>query len=226
MSSASHAEGSAAAAEARTAAGFLRSRLGSILAVFPLSVWTVNHLWNNLAAFNGADAWQASVTTYAHPVAQLTTAIIVLLPLVLHMVWGIGRLLTARPNNIRYTNFTNFKYALQRLSAIGVMLFLGAHLWLAMLHPRLVEGAPEAFSDISHEMHFHLPTLIVYLLGTLGVAYHLANGLGTFAMGWGVVASRRALLKAQWGVYAVFLILLAMSWGVIYAMYQAGGAAA
>jgi succinate dehydrogenase / fumarate reductase cytochrome b subunit len=149
---------------------------------------------------------------------------VVLLPLVLHMVWGVGRLLTSRPNNVRYTYFANAKYALQRLSAIGLILFLGAHLWLAMLRPRFVQGGPEAFSDISHEMHFHMPTLVVYLLGTLGVSYHLANGLGTFAMGWGVVASRRALSKMQWGVYAVFLILLAMSWAVIYAMVQAGGA--
>jgi succinate dehydrogenase / fumarate reductase cytochrome b subunit len=153
MSSVSHAESAAAVAEAKSASGFLRSRLGSLLAVVPLAFWTVNHLWNNLAAFSGAEAWQASVTTYAHPAAQFLTAIVVLLPLVLHMVWGIGRILTSRPNNVRYTYFANLKYALQRLSAIGVMLFLGAHLWLAMLHPRFVEGQPEPFADISHEMH-------------------------------------------------------------------------
>lgn len=226
MSSVSHAESAAELAEAKSAAGFMRSRLGSLLAVVPLAFWTVNHLWNNLAAFSGAEAWQANVTTYAHPAAQFLTAIVVLLPLVLHMVWGVGRLLTSRPNNVKYTYFTNLKYALQRLSAIGVMLFLGAHLWLAMLKPRFTEGGPEPFSDISHEMHFHTPTLIVYLLGTLGVAYHLANGLGTFAMGWGVVASRRALNKVGWGVIVLFLILLAMSWAVIYALYQAGGATA
>ena len=58
----------------------MRSRLGSLLAVVPLAFWTVNHLWNNLAAFSGAEAWQANVTTYAHPAAQFLTAIVVLLP--------------------------------------------------------------------------------------------------------------------------------------------------
>src|SRR5262249_1733521 len=31
----------------------LQSRLGSFLAVFPLTLWVINHLWNNLAAFYG-----------------------------------------------------------------------------------------------------------------------------------------------------------------------------
>lgn len=201
---------------------FVRARLGSLLAVLPLGVWTLIHLWNNLSAFQGAEAWEKSVTTYAHPVAQLVTGLVVLLPLVLHTAWGIARLLTSRPNNVRYSYFTNLKYAVQRLSAVGVMLFLGAHIWLAMLDPRLVDGHPEPFSDISHEMRTHMPTLVVYLLGTLGVAYHLANGISTFAMGWGVVSSRRGLRNVEWMSYGLFVVLLAMSWSVIFALYRSG----
>ena len=65
----------------------------------------------------------------------------------------------------------------------------GAHLWLAMLQPRLVEGHAETFADLAEHMHFHAPTLVVYVLGILGVAYHLANGLQTFCMGWGIVSA-------------------------------------
>ncbi len=201
---------------------FVRARLGSILAVAPLGVWTFLHLWNNLAAFQGAAKWQAAVTEYPHPVAQVLTGLIVLLPLVLHTVWGVSRLFTARPNNTRYGFYANFKYALQRLSAIGVLFFIGAHLWLAMIEPRLTEGHGEEFSDIAHEMHFHGPTLVVYLLGTLGVSYHLANGLQSASMGWGLVVTRRALKKLEWVVIGIFCLLLAMSWGAIYALYQAG----
>jgi len=200
----------------------IRVRLGSLLAVAPLGVWTVVHLWNNLSAFRGGDAWEAGVTSYAHPVAQLFVGLIVLVPLVLHTVWGIARLLTTKPNNLRYGYFANLRYAIQRLSAIGLLLFLGAHLWLALIHPRLVEGHAESFADIAHEMRFHTPTLVVYLLGTLAIAYHLANGIQTFCMGWGVVASRRALKKLDVAVYAIFAVLLAMGWGAIYAIYQGG----
>ncbi len=202
--------------------GFLRARLGSLLAVLPLGVWTVLHLWHNLAAFRGGEAWSDAVTTYPHPIAQIFTWVIVLLPLVIHSVWGFSRILVARPNNVSYPYYANLKYALQRLSAVGVALFLGAHLWLAMIQPRLLEGHAESFADIAHEMHFHTPTLIVYLLGTLGTAYHLANGLDSFAMGWGVVASQRALKRLEWVVIALFLVFLAMAWGAIYALYTAG----
>src|SRR5262245_56610119 len=102
-----------AAEPASTAArdrGFLRARLGSLLAFFPLSVWAVGHLWNNLAAFQGAEAWTQAVTEYRHPVAQLVTGIVVLVPLVIHTVWGLRRMVTSRPNNFRYTTYGNLKY--------------------------------------------------------------------------------------------------------------------
>jgi len=212
----------AQASPAALRSGFVRSRLGSLLAVVPLGVWTFVHVWNNLSAFDGAEAWESSVTTYAHPIAQLVTATVVLLPLMLHVAWGTGRLLTSRPNNVHYATFANLKYLLQRLSAVGILLFLGAHLWLAMLRPRLVRGHAEAFADIAHEMRHHTPTLVVYVLGTLGVAYHLGNGLATFAMSWGVVSSKRGLRHANVIAWISFLTLLAMSWAVIYALYRSG----
>jgi succinate dehydrogenase / fumarate reductase cytochrome b subunit len=201
---------------------FLRARLASVLAIVPLGVWTFFHLWNNLAAFRGPEAWQSAVTEYSHPISELIGFVIVLLPLVLHTIWGIGRLLTARPNNKAYNFYGNFKYALQRLTAIGVLAFLGAHIWLAFLQPRLLRGHPEAFADIAHEMHHHTPTLVVYLLGTLGVAYHLGNGVQTFCMGWGIVSSKGALKRLEWVAIGTFLVLLLMAWGSIYALWQAG----
>src|SRR4051794_16025720 len=106
---------------------FLRSKLGSFLGIAPLGVWTVIHLWNNLAVYRGADAWQSQVTEYSHPVAFVVTSAVVLLPLAFHTLWGIRRLASSRPNNLTYGFFDNTKYLLQRLSAIGVLAFLGAH---------------------------------------------------------------------------------------------------
>jgi len=214
---------SEAAASAPKAAdgAFLRSRVGSLLAVFPLGIWTINHLWNNLAAFKGAQAWQTAVTEYPHPLAHLVTMIVVLLPVVLHTIWGISRMAQTRPNIQKYTFWGNVKFILQRLSAMGLVLFLGAHVWLAMLHPRFVQGHAEPFADISEQMRHHMPTLAVYVLGTLGVSYHLANGLHTFAMGWGLVVSRRALRKFDVAVIGLFLVFLGMGWSAVYALWAA-----
>src|SRR5689334_22914570 len=121
--------------EALQRSRFLGSRLGSFLAVAPLSFWTIHHLWVNLYAFRGAAAWEREVTEYSHPIGMWATFALVLLPILVHAVWGVGRLLTSRPNLFRYRYFANLKYTLQRLSAIGILLFIGAHLWLATIHP-------------------------------------------------------------------------------------------
>jgi succinate dehydrogenase / fumarate reductase cytochrome b subunit len=203
---------------------FLKSRLGSFLAVMPLTFWVINHLWDNLAAFSGAEAWQSAVTTYKHPYSMAATFIIVLLPLLIHAAWGVVRLFTMKPNLGAYKYYGNVKYILQRLSAVGVLFFLGAHIWLAFLRPRLLEGHGELFTDIAGEMHHHAPTFIVYLLGTLGVSYHIANGIQTFGMGWGILASERSMRRFEPWSIVIFLVLLAMSWGIIFAMYNAGAA--
>jgi succinate dehydrogenase / fumarate reductase cytochrome b subunit len=214
-----------ATVEAPSHAAFVWSRLASLVAVAPLGFWTVMHVWDNLAAFEGAAAWEAQVTGHAHPVAHVLTATIVFAPLILHTIWGVARLVKARPNLGKYRTYDNLKYVLQRLSAIGVLLFIGAHVWLAYLRPRLLLGHAEHFADIAREMRWHVPTLIVYLLGTFGVAYHLANGINTFAFGWGLCTTRRAVRRLEVASIALFVLLWAGSWAVIYALWRAGAAA-
>lgn len=201
----------------------LQSRLGSFLAVVPLSIWVINHLWDNLAAWNGAQAWQSAVTQYKHPYSQVFTFIVVLAPLLFHTGWGVMRLLSFKPNNLAYPYYGNVKYIVQRLAALGVLAFLGAHIWLAFLEPHLLHGGAEPFAVISYEMHWHGPTLFVYTLGILGTAYHLANGIQGFAMGWGILSSERSMRRFEPWSIVLFLVLLGMGWGVLYAMYQAGG---
>jgi succinate dehydrogenase / fumarate reductase cytochrome b subunit len=202
----------------------LQSRLGSFLAVVPLTFWVINHLWDNLAAYQGAAAWQSSVTVYAHPFSMALGFLLSLVPLLMHTGWGLVRLFSFRPNNLAYNNYGNLKYILQRVTAVGVLFFLGAHLWKAFLAPRLLGGSPEAFEDIAREMRFHGPTLGVYVLGTLGVAYHVANGLQNFCMAWGIFASERSMRRFEPVVLILFLVLLAMAWGALFALYQAGEA--
>ena len=210
-----------APAERTVARNFLLARLGSFLAFFPLGVWTANHLWNQLAAFAGARAWEQSVTGHANPATAALTFTVVLVPLVWHVVWGIARLGRTRTSTVR--NFSNLRYWLQRASAIGLLAFLAAHLWLAWIEPRFVEGRPEPFAEIAREMHHHTPTLLVYILGILAISYHLGNGLWSFAtMGWGAAVSKSAQGWFERLAVLVFLVFLAIGWAAIYALYRAG----
>jgi len=203
-------------------ASFTWTRLGSLLSILPLGVWTVNHLWDNLSAFSGKRAWEAAVENHPHPVAHGLTLLLVLLPLVLHTAWGLRRLRSSGANIGRYSTYGNLKYLLQRITAVGLIGFLGAHLWLAMIKPRLLEGGPEPFEEIAREMRFHGPTFWVYVIGTMAVAFHLGNGITSFAWTWGLAAGRRSLQRVDRLAVATFLVLLAFSWATIYALYEAG----
>ena len=211
-------------ADARSVArDFILARLGSLFAFLPVGVWTVVHLWNQLAAYSSPEAWQQSVTGHSGPASEALVFALVLIPLLWHTVWGIVRMFRSRPNP-RIGWFSNVRYIIQRLAAIGLLLFLGAHLWLAWFEPRILQGHAETFADISHEMHFHTPTLVVYILGVLAIAYHLANGLWSFlSMGWGVTVSKSGIAWMEKIALLFFFVLLAIGWAAVYGLY-AGGA--
>ena len=202
--------------------GYLSSKTASLLGLMPLGVWTVNHLWNNLHAIRGGESWERAVTQHRGPGFQLVTYAVVLLPLAIHAVWGVVRVPGTRVQAAT-SAFANVRHVLHRLAGLGILAFLGAHLWLALLRPRLLHGGPEPFDDLAREMRFHRPTLLVYLLGVLGTAYHLANGVQAVMAGWaprpwGGSMNRLSLLAAL-----VFLGTLALGWGAIFALWRAGG---
>ena len=206
------------------ARNFFVARLGSLLAFAPLGVWTVAHLWHQLAAYDSPQAWEIAVTGHVNVATTVLVFVLVLGPLLWHIVWGIVRMLHSRPAPLQ-GGFSNLRYLVQRLSAVGLLLFLGAHLYLAWFEPRFLHGRPEPFAQISREMRFHTPTLIVYVLGVLGIAYHLANGLWSFTtMGWGVTVSKSGIKWMERVSILLFLVLLAIGFAAIYALYRGGEA--
>jgi succinate dehydrogenase / fumarate reductase cytochrome b subunit len=203
---------------------FLLARLGSLFAFAPLGVWTLAHLWHQLAAYQSPEAWQREVEHHASEAGTFLTFAVVLIPLLWHTIWGIGRMFKSRPA-VSNRGFSNIRYMVQRLSAIGLLLFLGAHLWLAWFEPRFIEGRPEPFEEIAREMHFHMPTLAVYILGVLAIAYHLANGLWSFlSMGWGLTVSKSALSWMEKVSLLFFFVLLVIGWAAVYGLYSGGAA--
>lgn len=224
MSEAVHGEVEVAASR-----GGLLPRLGSVLALAPLGVWTVWHLWENLYVWAGREAWAAHVTdvrvvdgtaTYVgNGVSSWLVSLVVLGPLVLHTLWGLRRIRMTKPNGYKF--FGNAKYLLQRLSALGLMGFLGAHLYLARIKPALSNRTGhEDFCDLAGHMRHHPPTLVVYTLGVIGIAYHLANGVYTAAFINGLAASPKASRQMQVISLTLFAVLLVFGLGSVIGMYQ------
>lgn len=212
------------AAESAPAPSLLSSRLGSVLAFVPLAVWVPWHLYQNLSAFQGAPAWQAAVASERGPVVEVLTSTVILLPIILHTAWGVRRIRMASYNNGAYGFFDNLKFLLQRLSALGLLLFLCAHVYLARINPMLAHGRHEVFADFAHEMRHNGPTLPVYVLGVLAIAYHLGNGLYTGALTWGLAATEKARRVMAGVSYGFFALLMVLGYGSIFAVWRAGDA--
>lgn len=200
--------------------GLLTSRVGSVVALMPLGVWTTWHLWENFGAWAGADAWEENVSRPGATGASTLVSVVVFLPLILHTVWGMRRIKMMQPNGYKF--FGNAKYMLQRLSALGVLGFLVAHVYLARIKPALSAQGYESFEDISAHMRHHPPTLIVYALGVLGTAYHLSNGIYTSSFIYGLAASPKASRRMQVISFAFFALLLVFGWGAVAGLYEAG----
>ena len=224
MSEAVHGEVEVAASR-----GGLFPRLGSALALAPLGVWTVWHLWENLYVWAGRDAWAEHVTAVQYTqdapryvgnaASSWLVSLVVLGPLVIHTVWGLRRVRMTKPNGYKF--FGNAKYLLQRASALGLMGFLAAHIFLARIKPALrADGTGhEDFCDLAGHMRHHPPTLTVYTLGVIGMAYHLANGVYTAAFINGLAASPKASKQMQVASLALFALLLVFGLGSVIGMY-------
>jgi succinate dehydrogenase / fumarate reductase, cytochrome b subunit len=198
----------------------LFSKLGSFIGLVPLGLWTTVHLWNNLAAFAGARAWSESVTHHTNPATDKLGLTALLLFILWHTVWGLGRMKASSPNAQPYLG--NWRWWLQRLSALGLLAFLGAHLYLAKLEPLMRTGQPETFADIAAHMAHNPPTLIVYILGIAAIAYHLGNGLWNFSFSFGLITSQRGLKWGTWVAALVVIALLIIGWLAVFALWQGG----
>ncbi|MFO0660793.1 MAG: hypothetical protein U0165_13315 [Polyangiaceae bacterium] len=200
------------------------ARQGSWIAVVPLAAWTLCHLLSNLAAFKSAQSWSTVVTWPTQPTVGVAASALVLLTLLFHTGTGLARLSEAIHEPTEGSPWATRRARLKWASALAVLCFLGAHIWLDFLYPRLVEGHAKRFYELAAQMRHGALTLPVFALGTLALSYHLALGLDGFARARGLRASHDETKPSGKLFVAVFVLLLTMSWGTIFALWRAGGA--
>src|SRR6185312_9492374 len=100
-----------------------------------------------------------------------------------------------------------------RLSGIGLLLFIQAHIYKTRIEPGLVNSTLN-FHHMSEGLHEQL-TLTIYCLGVLGVAYHLANGVWQFCIGWGITATEKGMRRVEIASMFLFVVILAMGYSAI-----------
>lgn len=201
----------------RSARGLTQKQWFSLFGVVPLSVYVVLHLWTNLYGLGGAEAFDARLMETRQSPTFLFLEIVGLgFPLLYHTYVGVKAIFEMRPNNGAYHWLSNWKYLLQRISAIGILAFIIAHVIKARILPAMqTPGGHETWAGM-HEALSEPVTFTVYALGLLGVSYHLANGLWLASLTWGVSVSPRAQKKMEALSISFFILLCVMSGLALY----------
>jgi len=164
-------------------------RLHSLSGVVPVGLFVLMHFYTNSFSVKGAQAFNERLASLNRlPFMEAFEVLFIYLPILFHAGLGIWITFRGKQNFASYPYFGNLRYMLQRLSGIGVLLFVGAHLYKTKIDPWW-GGYSIDFAHMSEALHEPI-TFVVYTLGILGTTYHLANGLWTFCITWGISVSR------------------------------------
>ena len=193
---------------------FILRKLHQLTGIVPLGVFFFVHMYTNSTAMGGAAQFNKHVQDI-HDMPYLIFIEIfgIFLPLLFHSIYGVLISADAKPNVGSYGYSRNWFYLFQRITGIFLFLFLLFHILnfrfgaVPYLNSTPVAGhADKAFSIVAGEFQLTW-VFLLYVLGVIATAWHLAYGFFLFAVDWGIVIGEKAQkysLYASVGL-AVFL---------------------
>ena len=193
---------------------FLLRRIHSLTGVVPVGLFLVYHLYLQLYLHYGAEIYNNEVNSfYESPLATWALVIVVYIPLLFHSLLGV---ILVFENKVQpsYTYFSHLLYWLQRISGIGVLLFIIAHVWNTKRCPWIAGTWGTHFEHLSSgfaDPETGMLTKTVYLLGVLGAVFHFAYGLNTFCMTWCIALTPTSQKRVRFFSFLVFIILTAIA---------------
>lgn len=197
---------------------FALRRLHSLTGIIPVGVFLCVHLTVNATILAGSDgrAFQTAVNGLhlLERVGLLTIVEVafIFLPILFHGILGIQIWLSGQMNVAAYQYGGNIRYTLQRIAGLVTFAFILYHLWhLHWLGQPLGGGAFDphaaAVSAAAALQPWYLRGL--YTIGIVAAVYHLANGIWTFLITWGITIGPQSQRKVGW-VCAAFGVLLGL----------------
>lgn len=207
-------------------------RLHSLSGLLPVGAYMCIHLLTNASVWANTDrrdVFQQNVDTIhslpALPVVEWTC---IFLPLIFHAVAGVAIAVNCQPNTGSYRYGSNIRYTLQRVTAWIAMFFIFYHVaqmhgWVPIesVKERLRQGGLFAQFDPENATQTVVDTLasvgqkVVYSVGVLACVYHLANGLWTMGITWGVWTTPGAQRRANYACIAFGVALAAVGLGAL-----------
>lgn len=209
---------------------FLLRRLHSLSGLVPVGAYMVVHLAvNSLATFSPV-MYQRQVNNIHDlgPLLWIVEWAFIFIPLIFHAVYGVLIVRGAEMNTGRYKYGANRRFQLQRITGMIAFFFIFLHVfhmhgwfhvdgWL-----KVVEGLGghmfrpfNAASSGSDALRVSPIVWIGYLVGIFACVFHLANGIWTAGITWGLwitpPAQKRAL-QACTGFGALVLAIGLTAW--------------
>jgi succinate dehydrogenase / fumarate reductase, cytochrome b subunit len=212
---------------------YLLHKLHSLSGVIPIGAFMVFHLTMNAYSLplgrsdsEGETAFNMVIKVISNaPFVMLLEVAAIFAPIIFHAVYGfmiIRSMQSISGNAVHYGGkeyVRNYLYILQRWSGVVAFAYLVFHAidttmfkyWWEVNH-----GHEQGFRSISYaamSYRFAQPWyLVVYLIGIAAAAFHLGNGIPSFAIRWGLAIGKSAQnIFAGIGVL-VFLGLTGLGW--------------
>ena len=186
---------------------FLWRRLHSLLGVVPVGLFLVFHLSLNFTAIGGEATYNDSISVmdlFPHWLLLVMEWVIIYIPLMFHAFYGVFIAFTATINTKRFSTFRNWMFALQRFTGIFLVIFIAWHIFQTRIQKAL--GA-EVDWDLMAEIVDNPLMLAFYIVGIVSATFHLANGLWSFCVSWGITQSNRSQQIFTYISVVVFVIL-------------------
>lgn len=182
-------------------------RLHSLSGIVPIGGFLAFHLYENFAATHGADAYNAMTRKLQSlPFAVAAEILIIAVPLLFHGVYGLFITGTAKPNPISNAYVRNIMYFVQRVTGVIVFAFILFHYWTT----RLVQLHDHESLDLFRQVQAAVGNPWIYafyVAGIISATFHLANGIWSFSIVWGLTIGPKAQRRMMYISAAVFLAL-------------------
>jgi succinate dehydrogenase / fumarate reductase cytochrome b subunit len=181
---------------------FTLRRLHSLSGIVPVGAYMVVHLLTNASVLDGPATFQRRVYAIHSlgAVLPLVEWTFIFIPLIYHALYGILITRSSLPNSSTYKYSRNVRYTLQRATGMIAFVFIFWHVFHmhGWLHADWWEkGVAEplngamfrpynAASTAARAMQLSMIVPILYAIGVLACVFHLANGIWTFGITWGI----------------------------------------
>jgi succinate dehydrogenase / fumarate reductase, cytochrome b subunit len=186
---------------------FWLRRLHSLTGIVPVGGYLAFHFWENYTATRGPEAYNEMTRRLQEiPFAVFLEIFVIAVPLFFHGIYGLFITTTARPNVISNRYVRNGMYLLQRVTGVFVFAFILFHYWTT----RLVQLRDHESLDLFRLVQSTVENPWIYafyIVGILSATFHLANGIWSFSIVWGLSIGPRAQRRMMWVSAALFVVL-------------------